>query len=160
MNELVNAFERQEKWDMRFLRLAREVASWSKDPSTKVGAVIVRPDNTIASLGYNGFPRGFPDDADRYADRSHKYRYIVHAEANALTSAREPLHGYTLYTWPLPTCVDCCKLAVQVGITRFVSLIPTVEQRDRWRVSFEAAEIIIMKTRLDAVNYDKIRDDV
>ena len=54
-----------EKWDRRFLALAEHVADWSKDPSTKTGAVIVRPDRTIASMGYNGFPRGMADTDDR-----------------------------------------------------------------------------------------------
>lgn len=146
---------------MRFLRLAREVASWSKDPSTKVGAIIVRPDMTVASLGYNGFPRGFPDDPALYGNRDTKYRYVVHAEANAIATHREQsLKGCTLYTWPLPTCADCCKLAIQAGVTRFVSLAPTIKQYARWSDSFNASDDMLMKTKLDATYYDRIRDDV
>lgn len=154
------AYDRQVRWDHRFLKLAREVASWSKDPSTKVAAAVVRPDNTIASLGFNGFPRGFPDDPEDYADRVRKYRFIVHAEANALVSASESLKGCTLYTYPLPPCADCCKLAIQAGITRFVSVRPSAEHLERWRDSFDATETMIMRTKLDAVWYDEIRDDV
>jgi dCMP deaminase len=152
--------ERQEKWDHRFLNLAREVASWSKDPSTKVGAVVVRPDLTIATMGFNGFPRGFPDDPEDYADRVRKYRFVVHAEANALVSASESLKGCTLYTYPLPPCVDCCKLAIQAGITRFVSVRPSVEHLERWRDSFDATDIMLMKTRLYAIWYDEMRSVV
>jgi len=149
-------YERETKWDMRFLRLAREVASWSRDPSTKVGAVIVRSDKTIASLGYNGFPRGIPDRPEMYANREEKYKYIVHAEANAIVSAREPLLGYTLYTMPLPVCQDCCKLALQAGIMRFVSLAPTPEQYQRWGASLTASDWMIMEAGASSTCYDAL----
>ncbi len=112
-----------DKWDERFLSLAKHVAQWSKDPSTKVGAVIVRPDHTVAAIGYNGFPRGIADD-NRLENRELKYKLIVHAEVNAIANAREPLHGYTLYEWPptpyAPTCNECAKLVIQAGISRVV----------------------------------------
>ena len=111
----------QEKWDQRFLELAVTVSTWSKDPSTQLGAVIVRPDRTIASIGYNGFPRGVDDDEARYADREFKYEAIVHGEMNAILAAREPLHGYTLYVWPLPPCSRCAAMIIQTGIKRVVS---------------------------------------
>ena len=60
------------KWDERFIELARLVAAWSKDPSTKVGAVIVRPDRTVASVGFNGFARGVDDTEERLNDRALK----------------------------------------------------------------------------------------
>ena len=111
----------QEKWDRRFLETAEHFASWSKDPSTRVGAVIVRPDRTIASIGYNGFSRGVEDDASRYGDREFKYDAIVHGEMNAILAAREPLHGCTLYTFPLPPCSRCAAMIIQAGIARVVS---------------------------------------
>jgi dCMP deaminase len=104
------------EWDDRFFDLADMVGSWSKDPSTKVGAVIIRPDRTIASVGYNGFPRGVDDSPEIYEDRPTKYMRIVHAEANAILSAREPLHGYTLYVTPLHPCATCSGLIIQAGI--------------------------------------------
>jgi dCMP deaminase len=82
-----------DKWDGRFLDLAVFVGDWSKDPSTKVGAVLVRPDRTIAGLGFNGFPRGVLDHPERYDDRPTKYEMVVHAEMNALLSSRESLEG-------------------------------------------------------------------
>jgi dCMP deaminase len=109
------------KWDYRFLEAAEHFAGWSKDPSTKVGAVIVRPDRTIASFGYNGFSRGVEDDVSRYEDRDFKYEAIVHGEMNAILAAREPLQGYTLYTWPLPPCSRCAAMIIQTGIMRVVS---------------------------------------
>lgn len=94
------------KWDLRFLRLSQCISTFSKDPSTKVGAVIVRPDKTIASMGFNGFPKKLKDDA-RYNDREVKYSLIVHGEINAILFAKESLTGYTLYTYPfMPYCAE------------------------------------------------------
>lgn len=142
-------------WDVRYLRLAREVSTWSKDPSTKVGAVIVRPNKTIASMGFNGFPRGFPDDVGLYNDRKQKYQFIVHAEMNAILTASEPLTGYTLYTYPLPPCGDCMKSVVQAGITRWVSVSPTAEQLDRWRESLDATYAMSMRCKIEYTEYDR-----
>jgi len=101
-------------WHKRFFAMADLVASWSKDPSTKVGAVIVRPDRTIASVGYNGFPRGVDDV---YTNREDKLLRTVHAEANAILSAHEPLTDYTIYVTPLHPCANCAAFIVQSGIT-------------------------------------------
>jgi dCMP deaminase len=84
----------QDWWDAYFIGIAREVSTASKDPSTKVGAVIVRPDWTVAAMGYNGFPRGIADTPERLNDRETKYALVTHAEVNAILTAREPLHGY------------------------------------------------------------------
>ena len=124
-----------QRWDQRFLELAKHVATWSKDPSTQTGAVIVRPDRTVAGLGYNGFPRGCDDTPELYADREKKYARIVHCEMNAILSAREPLHGYTLYTWPFISCDRCAAHVVQSGINRAVAPILPEHLQKRWAVS-------------------------
>lgn len=123
-----------DKWNERFLSMAELVGSWSKDPSTKVGAVIVRPDRTIASLGYNGFPRGVKDE---YQDRDHKLLRTVHAEMNAILSAQGSLHGYTLYVSPLFPCANCAATIIQSGITSVVARMGAL--RPEWQTSFDAA---------------------
>jgi dCMP deaminase len=80
----------QNKWHQRFLKLASAVGAWSKDPSTRVGCVLVR-DKRVVSVGYNGFPRGISDDLNRLLDREQKYEITVHAEVNSVTTAA--LHG-------------------------------------------------------------------
>lgn len=130
------------KWDKRFLELARHVAEWSKDPSTKVGAVLVRPDRTVASVGYNGFPRGTTDHPHDYADREYKYEKVIHAELNAILNARGDVRGCTLYTWPPgygPTCSRCAVHVIQAGIARVVAVQAVGEFPDRWRISCERA---------------------
>ena len=125
----------QRKWELRFLALACVISTWSKDPSTKVGAIIVRPDMTIASVGYNGFPKNMKDDAYLYADRDVKLSRIIHAEMNAILHAREPLHGYTLYTWPMMSCDRCAVQVIQSGIARVVAPKLSREISKRWEKS-------------------------
>lgn len=124
----------RESWDQYFLKMAEFVATRSKDPSTKVGAVVVRPDKTVASLGYNGFARGVGDEDYRYSVRDLKYKLIVHAEINALVTAREPLQGYTLYVAPLITCTACAGAVIQAGIKRVVAwkFDPHDKTAERW----------------------------
>ena len=129
--------QRQRKWDKRFLQLARLTASWSKDPSTQTGAVIVRPDRTVVSMGYNGFPRGMPDDPAYYETRGEKYSRIIHCEINALLTAREPIGGATPYTCPFLSCDRCFVQMAQAGITRCVAPVGTPEQLTRWGAAFE-----------------------
>lgn len=129
-------------WDARFLALAELVASWSKDPSTQTGCVIVRPDRSLASVGYNGFPRGVEDRPERLADRPTKYALTVHAEANAVIAARAGLDGCTAYVYPWPPCASCAGVLIQAGIRRVVAPPATEEQQARWGESFTAASFM------------------
>lgn len=123
----------QAKWDNRYLGLCEYIAKWSKDPSTKVGAVIVDPqDNSIVSLGYNGFPRQVLDTPDRLENRETKYRMIVHAERNAMLFARRDLRGMTLYTMPFMPCARCAGMIIQAGISRIVTVVPPLDIESRW----------------------------
>jgi dCMP deaminase len=124
------------KWDHRFLQLAEMVARWSKDPSTHVGAVIIRPDKTIASMGFNGFARGVSDTLDRLSTRNTRLMLTLHAELNAILSAREPLHGYSLYVWPFPPCAQCAAAIIQAGIK---AVFCPQNIPERWQDSFRAA---------------------
>lgn len=124
------------KWDIRYLELAKFISAWSRDPSTKVGAVIVRPDKTIAGTGFNGFPRGMDDNTAFYINREEKYSRIIHAELNALLSCTDQhLKGYTCYG-TFPPCDRCFVHLANVGIKRFVSITPTSEQLTRWGEMF------------------------
>lgn len=117
---------------MDFLRLAKFWGNLkSKDPSTKVGAVLVRPDYSVVSLCYNGFPRQMEDLPEDYANREVKLSKIIHAEMNALLMSRDQdLKGCTLYTYPLPCCDRCAPHIIQSGIKRVVSI--DVPAKSRW----------------------------
>jgi dCMP deaminase len=110
-------------WDKRFLDLADHIAQWSKDPRTKVGAVIVDEKKRVVSVGYNGFPRGVADLESRYDDRPTKHLFVAHAERNALDNAPLQVDGCTLYV-PLIPCNECAKSIIQSGIHRVVSYVP------------------------------------
>lgn len=110
------------KWDKRFLRIAQEVSSWSKDPSKQIGAVATL-DNRIVATGYNGFPSSIDDNADWLEDRSIKNDLIIHAEMNLLmdaTRTARSLEGATVYVWGLIVCTNCMKHMIAAGISRVV----------------------------------------
>jgi dCMP deaminase len=140
-------------WDDYFIRIATVTSLKSKDPSTQVGAVIVRPDRTIVSVGYNGFPRGVMDTPDRLHDRPTKYSLIVHAEMNAILSARESLNGYTLYTVPFMPCDRCFVHVIQAGIKRVVFPKATPEQEERWGEAFNRVKALAIETNIELVEY-------
>ena len=87
--------DKDKVWDVRMLRLAKHISSWSKDPSTKVGCVITDVQNRIMGIGYNGFPHGLADK--NLDDREHKYARTVHAEMNAILFMNpSPLYSLTM----------------------------------------------------------------
>ena len=129
-----------EKWDRRFLELAKHIASWSKDPSTQVGAVLIS-ENGREFVGYNGFPKGVLDSEERLNNREVKYKLVVHAEVNAILKAGDKARGGTLYVWPAfalpPICNECCKVAIQAGVKEIVGYEPDEndERVKRWQES-------------------------
>lgn len=133
--------ERQLKWDRRFLEMAKLVASFSKDPSTRVGAVIVDKDNRIVSLGFNGFARGVDDNQEWLDDREIKYLVVLHGEMNSILFAdRDKLVGATLYTYPFSPCSNCSSVIIQVGIKRCVAPKTPDEILKRWEKSLALAK--------------------
>ncbi|WP_455387593.1 deoxycytidylate deaminase [Petrachloros mirabilis] len=148
-----------ERWDRHFLQLCRDHARMSKDPSTKVGAVIVGPDREIRSTGFNGFPRGIVDSEERLGVRETKLKLVVHAEMNAILSAARvgiPVKGCCLYlvatdasgqVWGGPPCVRCTVEVIQSGITEIVSypkrMIPS-----KWHDDLLLAESLLDEARI------------
>jgi len=129
-----------DKWDKRFLRIAREVSTWSKDPSHKVGAVAVL-DKRILSTGYNGFPREVEDHDWRWRTREIKTQYVVHAEMNCIYNAAfngMSLQGATVYVYGLPVCHECGKGLIQAGVSRIIGATDLEEGiPDRWFESYK-----------------------
>lgn len=134
------------KWDRRFVLLAAHISGWSKDPSTQVGAAIVRPDHRIVQTGFNGFARGMRDDPALYNDRAVKYDRIIHGDMNALLFARQDVTDCIMYTYPMLPCARCFVHLIQAGIRRFVSIPASEDLLTRWadqlaRVREYAAEV-------------------
>lgn len=132
------------------------VASWSKDPGSKCGAVIVRPDLTIASVGYNGFPRGCDDSEEMYLDRDLKLERVIHAELNAIMSCYERPVGYTIYVW-FPgrggSCARCAAHIIQSGIKRIVYISGDGAQT-KWAESLAIAEQLFNEAGVEIIPLD------
>ena len=124
-------------WDYRFLGLAEHIAGWSKDPSTKVGAVVADGNHRVISTGFNGLPSGVEDTLERLQDRDLKYQMVVHAERNAIIDARASLAGCSLYVWPMMPCSVCAAMIIQAGLAEVVA--PSSDN-PRWVESFRLTE--------------------
>lgn len=137
------------RWDNHFLQDALLWARMSKDPNTKVGAVLIGPDREPISAGFNGFPRGIADTAERLADRDLKNRLMVHAERNAILNAARigvSTKGSTLYVactddsgmvWAGPPCTPCAIEIINAGIIEIVGY--PMKLVSKWREDLEFA---------------------
>lgn len=140
----------QLKWDMRWLEMAEFVSGWSKDPSTKVGAVIADGKNLV-SIGYNGFPENINDDF-RLEIREIKYKIIRHAEDNAIKHKnRKDLSGCTIYTFPFMPCSRCTGGIIDEGISRVVSYKSSVS---RWEEDFEFSRSLFQEVNIELIEYE------
>ncbi|QNB12737.1 deoxycytidylate deaminase [Paraburkholderia tropica] len=129
-----------EKWDARFCDLAKFVSEWSKDPNAKVGAVVFAKRGGDVSIGYNGFPMGVEDSAERLADNDMKLELVVHAEQNALIAAGSRASGSTIYVWGKPVCARCAGSIIQAGVKRVVALSPeSVPESSKWHKTGKVA---------------------
>lgn len=118
-------------WDVQFMEQARMIATWSKDPSTKCGAVIVDDYKAVIGQGFNGFARGLDDSPELYDDREAKLECVIHAEENSIILSTGSLRGSTMYVMGMP-CARCAARIIQAGIKTVV--IPDVlEDPFRWR---------------------------
>ncbi len=146
-----NTFKKE--WINRYFELSKHIAEWSKDPSTKVGAIIVDKYGKILSLGYNGFPRGVEDTEERLNNREVKYNLIVHAEANSILNAATSVSGSRIFTSKFP-CNECSKLIVQAGISILYTTSPDsdIELYNRYKEKFEYSKLILKEGNVE-VNY-------
>jgi dCMP deaminase len=126
------------KWDIRFCLLAKHVSEWSKDPNAQVGAALSSKKGGDISIGYNGFPMGVEDSADRLEDKDIKLELVVHAEVNALIAAGSRSFGSTLYVWGKPICARCAGPIIQAGVKRVVALKPATSA-SKWDLSGKTA---------------------
>lgn len=134
------------KWHKRYIQLAQLIASWSKDPSSKVGSVAVR-DGSVLSLGYNGFNRGITSVNEEDCSREDKYKFVIHAEENVICNAagnRVTLEGATIYVSGLPPCERCVRLLVQCRIKMIVAYETEYwHTRKDWMDSWDLSQRIL-----------------
>lgn len=142
-----------QKWDYRGLMMARHIAeAWSKDPSTKVGAVIMAPDHRPLSWGYNGLPAGITDTDERLNNREVKLAITLHAEHNAILLAPGSVEGGHLYVWPFPPCAHCAAVISQAKISRVIfpdQQFWGLESASRWAWSFDLGKEILIEKKIE-----------
>ncbi len=139
-------------WDLKFIGLSRHVAEWSKDTNRKNSAVVVDSDNSIISIGYNGFLRGCDDSILSRYEQPAKYLYTEHAERNAIYHASKlgiPLKGCIMYTTMFP-CSDCARAIIQSGIKKLISPTPDVEH-EKWGPHFKASLVMLEEANVEIV---------
>jgi dCMP deaminase len=122
------------KWDRRFLELADVISGWSKDDSTKVGAILVDANKIVRCVGYNGIPRELDDTVPERLVRPEKYQWFNHAELNLLSNCARigiPTDGCTIYVTHHP-CAACIRNIIQSGIPRVVCNTPSADFQSRW----------------------------
>lgn len=139
-------------WDDRFVTMAHQVATWSKDPDRKSGAVLVTPDLRKISTGFNGLPKGVDDTDDRLANRELKNKMMVHAELNAIFNAGFPPATCTLYTTSFP-CHECAKGIIQTGVARLVAPKPRSFDHPRWGESWALAMTMMSEVRWIRIDF-------
>lgn len=138
------------------LDLARLQARYSKDPSTRVGAAVLRYNGSVVSVGRNGFPMGIEDAETRLGDRAVKYAITLHAEENAIILAGAEAHAdHTIYVWPWAPCAHCAAVIIQAGIKRVVTIDKAVPER--WTESMILAAEVFGEADVEVV---RVRQDV
>jgi dCMP deaminase len=143
-----------DKWDSRFCELVKFVSEWSKDPNAKVGAVVFAKRGGDVSIGYNGFPMGVEDSAERLNDQEMKLEIVVHAEQNALIAAGSRTTGSTLYVWGKPVCARCAGLIIQARVRRVVAPSPeTVGVESKWYNTGEIAHQMLAEAGIEVDFY-------
>lgn len=130
------------------IRLAAHISRWSKDPSTRCGAVLFK-NKRIVSLGYNGYPQKCLDDD---FSREYKYTKIIHAEMNAILFAPD-CTGCTLAVWPFLTCDRCAVHVIQAGVVRVVTVR---NDNERWAESFDRARKFYAEAGVEVIEYESI----
>ena len=136
-------------WDIYFMEMALLVASRSRDRSTKVGCIIVGPDNEIRTTGYNGFPRGIDDENESRHERPEKYLWTEHAERNAIYNAARigtPLKGCRAYLAWFP-CMDCARALVQAGIVELIAYKPNLDD-PKWGGEFARVSVLLTEANV------------
>lgn len=142
-----------DKWALRFLRLADEIRTWSKDPEKQVGSLVISPDGREVSWGYNGFPRNIADDSR--LTQSSKNTLMVHAEANALQNCKRDMTGWTLVCTEFP-CHECAKLVIQAGISHVLTY--AIKNESSWAQSQRVAKELFREADVYVSTWIRLED--
>lgn len=142
---------------LKLIPVVEAIANLSKDPSCKVGAVVFDDDSNVLSTGYNGFARGVDDSEERLNHRETKYKYIVHAEANAVAQASRVgarLLGSNIILTSMYPCSSCAKLIIQAGIKCvYAPKMEDTEAQLRWKDETDITKIMFKEAGVIVYEY-------
>jgi dCMP deaminase len=148
-------------WDGRFIGIAREISSWSKDPSTKVAAIAVNEDRRVVAQGYNGFPAKCDDSKLLSDDRVSKYEMMVHAEANVIYNACNSgtkLSQSTIFIYGMYPCPDCVKALAQVKVARIVFQLGESQNLEKWKNDFDLSRVLMHILGIGFTHYQNLEN--
>lgn len=143
--DLENERYNRPSWSDTFFEIAKVVAKRSKDPHTKVGAVLVKDDHVLG-IGYNGEPRAFTYEFDWHSEE--KYDFVIHAELNAIANACSigaNVAGADIYL-TLSPCHDCMKLLIQHRIKR-VFYLDEYKDFEKTKLMAEHSDVQLIKCK-------------
>jgi len=141
------------KWIDKYVELAKHIASWSKDSSKKIGAIIFDDNHSVLSTGYNGFARGCNDDVKERKIKPLKYKWTEHAERNAIYNAARtgvPLKDSTMVVVGLFTCTDCARAIIQSGVKRVICNKPDFTI-PHWGEDFKIAHEMLQEAKIEMI---------
>jgi len=140
------------KWSGRLLKMAKDVAAWSKDESTKVGAVITTIDGHPVSWGFNGMAIGIDDTVPERHVRPYKYKWMCHAERNAMDLARGSLEGCVMFVTFSP-CTNCAQSIIQRRIKTVVvdANFTADKMPEHWKEDMLVAEEMLKEAGVDII---------
>jgi dCMP deaminase len=142
----------------KFIKVAKTISELSKDPRTKVGAICIDESGTILSTGYNGFPRGVHDTAERLNDRPTKNKFVVHAESNCIAQAARvgaKLLDSTIIVTNLFPCSKCSQLIINAGIKTIYHPIMDNNAHPEWHEEEKLSRIMFEEAGVELISYDK-----
>lgn len=139
---------------IKYYKLARFTAdTFSKDPSTKVGCILLKPESLqVLSIGYNGMARGIDEKVPARWERPTKYLWIEHSERNCLYNACRSgtCTDNSIAVVTMFPCTDCCRALIQSGVKTIVSPVPDFENKN-WGESFKISEEMLQEAKVQVV---------
>lgn len=146
---------KNQKWSGRLLRMAKNIATWSKDDSTRVGAVITTEHGEPLSWGFNGMPMGIDDSVPERSERPLKYKWYAHAEQNAIDLAKSNLNGSIMFVTFSP-CSSCARSIIQNKIKTVVidSEHAPEKMPERWKEDMSMAIDMLKEAGIEIIIAD------
>ena len=131
--------------------LAITTASYSKDPSTKVGAVAA-VNKRVIGTGRNGFPPGVSDNPSLYENRDLKLLLVNHAEKNLISICGDQIRGGDIFV-TFPVCNDCAGMLITAGVARVFTIVPK-NFSEVWYYRWKLSKALFKEVGIEVYEYE------